>query len=163
MSTVKRHQITVILEDIRSALNVGAIFRTSDGALIEKLCLTGITPYPPHNRIPKTALGSIDTVPWEQNRNSQQVVEQIAKQMPIIAIELTDDAEIYTDFDFPAPTAIILGNEITGVSKANLKQCVRIVKIPMYGLKESLNVATAYGIVVYEIIRQYKLKGIIKC
>jgi tRNA G18 (ribose-2'-O)-methylase SpoU len=161
MPAHKRHPITVILEDIRSALNVGAIFRTSDGAWIEKLYLTGITPYPPHNRIPKTALGSIETVPWEHSRDSQHIVEQIAKQMPVIAIELTDDAEIYTDFDFPAPAAIILGNEITGVSDASLKQCTKVVKIPMYGSKESLNVATAYGIVVYEIIRQYKFKKLI--
>jgi tRNA G18 (ribose-2'-O)-methylase SpoU len=155
----KRHPITVILQDIRSALNVGSVFRTSDGGLIEKLYLTGITPYPPHNRIPKTALGSIETVPWEYNKNSIEVISTISKQMPIVAIEITNDAKIYSDYDFSAPTAIILGNEISGLNEETMSYCTEVVKIPMYGTKESLNVATAYGIILYEILRQYRLKG----
>jgi tRNA G18 (ribose-2'-O)-methylase SpoU len=151
----KKHGITVILEDIRSALNVGAIFRTSDGAGIEKLFLTGITPYPPHNRIPKTALGSVETVQWEYSKDAFVVASKIAKQMPLVAVEITSKAIKYTDHRFSDPVAIIMGNEIAGISKRIMDLCSAVVKIPMFGSKESLNVATAYGIVVYEIIRQY--------
>jgi tRNA G18 (ribose-2'-O)-methylase SpoU len=152
---MQRHPINVVLQDIRSALNVGAIFRTSDGALIEKLYLTGITPYPPHNRIPKTALGAIDTVPWERNQNTRAVIDDLAQKMPLVAVEINDQAQVYTDYKFPFPCAIILGNEISGISPDVLSRCEATIKIPMFGSKESLNVATAYGIVVYEILRQY--------
>lgn len=149
-----KHQIHVVLQDIRSALNVGAIFRTSDGAGIAKLYLTGITPYPPHNRIPKTALGAIESVEWEFNRDSVAVVKDLSEKMPVVAVEITPQAVNYTDYKFNEPVAIIMGNEITGVTPDVLKYCSATVKIPMYGIKESLNVATAYGIMVYEIVRQ---------
>jgi len=152
------HDITVILEDIRSALNVGAIFRTSDGASINKLYLTGITPYPPHNRIPKTALGAIDTVVWEYKKDTMECVKQIVKDRPILAIEITPEAVAYSDYDFPEPVAIVMGNEISGISKNVLSLCTATIKIPMYGSKESLNVATAYGIIIYEIVRQYNVR-----
>lgn len=149
-----KHKIHVILQDIRSALNVGAIFRTSDGAGISKLYLTGITPYPPHNRIPKTALGAIDSVPWEYNKDGESVVKKIAEQMPVVAVEITPEAVKYTDYQFTEPVAIVMGNEISGISPEVLKLCSATIKIPMFGIKESLNVATAYGIIVYEIVRQ---------
>ena len=152
-----KYKIHVVLQDIRSALNVGAIFRTSDGAGIEKLYLTGITPYPPHNRIPKTALGSIDSVAWEYNKDTDAVVKEISNQMPVIAVEITPEAVNYTDYSFTEPVAIVMGNEISGISTGVLKMCIATIKIPMYGIKESLNVATAYGIIVYEIIRQLNI------
>lgn len=151
-----QHKITVILEDIRSALNVGAIFRTSDGAGIEELVLAGITPYPPHNRIPKTALGAVENVKWSHYRDQKEAIDIVSKNQPLVAVELTEDAVEYTDFNFPEPVAIIFGNEISGVSKYALSKSIAKVKIPMHGIKESLNIATSYGIVVYEIIRQYK-------
>jgi len=150
-----RHKIHVILDNVRSALNVGAIFRTSDGASIEKLYLTGITPYPPHNRIPKTALGAIDTVPWEYSKDPMNIINRLKSTMPIIAIETSSSAVDYTHYNFPEPVCIILGNEISGISDSLLKECIQTVKIPMYGSKESLNVATAYGIIIYEILRQF--------
>ena len=151
----KRNPITVILEDIRSALNVGAIFRTCDAVLAKKLILTGITPYPPHNKIPKTALGAIDTVPWIYERDKDALITELASKMDLIAIELTDTATNLYDFKFKKNSAIIFGNEITGVSIETMKKCITTVKIPMYGQKESLNVATSCGIVLYEIIRQW--------
>ena len=149
-----KHNVTVILEDIRSALNVGAIFRTSDGAGIEQLFLTGITPYPPHNRIPKTALGAIDSVQWEYNKDSLAVVKEVSLKMPVVAVEITPEAINYTDYKFTEPIAIVMGNEISGISAEILNLCSAVIKIPMYGAKESLNVATAYGIIIYEIVRQ---------
>jgi len=151
--------IKVILEDIRSAFNVGSVFRTSDAAGIEELILTGITPYPPHNRIPKTALGAIETVNWKYIPEKTKALDYCEQDSTLIAVELTDDAVSYLDYDFTKPVTIIFGNEISGVSTDTLKQCDTIVKIPMFGSKESLNIANSYGIVVYEIVRQWLAKN----
>lgn len=158
---MKRHQINPILEDVRSALNVGAMFRTSDAALVEKLYLAGITPYPPHNRIPKTALGAIDSVPWVYQKDKQLLIDTLASEMPIIAVELTPEAIDYSEFQFPERLAVVFGNEISGVSEYSLSKATTTVKIPMYGIKESLNVATTFGIILFEILRQWKGMGII--
>jgi len=159
-----RHALTVILEDIRSALNVGAIFRTCDAVGAEKLVLTGITPYPPHNRIPKTALGAIESVPWSYEREKEKVIDFYAEKMPLIAVEITPQAVELYDYEFPPQCALVFGNEISGVSAYALEKAVKTIKIPMFGVKESLNIATSVGIVCYEIIRQwrYNPKGINK-
>lgn len=147
--------IKVILEDIRSAFNVGSIFRTSDAAGIEELILTGITPFPPHNRIPKTALGAIETVNWKYFEDKMDAIDHCGKDYQLIGVEITDQAVNYLDWDFAKPTTLVYGNEITGISEAVLQKCDKVVKIPMFGEKHSLNVATSYGIVVYEIVRQH--------
>ncbi len=147
--------IKVILEDIRSAFNVGSIFRTSDAAGIEELILTGITPFPPHNRIPKTALGAIETVNWKYFEDKMDAIDHCGENYQLIGVEITDEAVSYLDWDFSIPTTIVYGNEITGISDAVLEKCDKVVKIPMFGEKHSLNVATSYGIVVYEIVRQH--------
>ncbi len=148
--------IRVVLEDIRSAFNVGSIFRTSDAAGIDELILTGITPYPPHNRIPKTALGAIESVKWVHFEEKIEALTYARRDnFELIGVELTEDAENYLENDFTKPATIIFGNEITGISEKVLKECTKIVKIPMFGEKHSLNVATSYGIVVYEIVRQH--------
>ncbi|MDD3647615.1 MAG: RNA methyltransferase [Candidatus Dojkabacteria bacterium] len=161
--------IYVILDNIRSALNVGAIFRTCDAANVEKLMLSGITAYPPHNRIPKTALGAVEYVPWQHyestidairelnNPEAQKSKNPTMKQyinVAIVSVELTKGAVNYWDYKFTGPTALIFGNEITGVSKEVLKESDAVVKVPMFGQKESLNVATTVGIVTYEATRQ---------
>jgi tRNA G18 (ribose-2'-O)-methylase SpoU len=151
-----KHNIIAVLDDIRSALNVGAIFRSSDAAGITELVLAGITPYPPHNRIPKTALGAIDSINWKHTRDKQQVITELQeKQIKIVSVELTENSETMWDFSFPEPVAVIFGNEVSGVSPEFLAASSAVVKIPMFGQKESLNVATCFGIIIYEIIRQY--------
>jgi tRNA G18 (ribose-2'-O)-methylase SpoU len=152
---MKNFPIKVLLEDIRSAFNVGSIFRTSDAAGIEELILTGITPYPPHNRIPKTALGATESVKWQYIPDKIKAAEYCDKTTEIIGVEITDDAVSYFDWDFTKPTTLVFGNEISGISVEMLSKCKKIVKIPMYGTKHSLNIATSYGIVVYEIVRQW--------
>jgi len=154
-STIKRNPVTVILEDIRSALNVGAIFRTCEAVLVQQLILTGITPYPPHNKIPKTALGAIENVPWNYEKDKSKIIDKMSKEMDLVAIEITESATDLYKYNFPKNIGIILGNEISGISNETLKKCVTTIKIPMYGQKESLNVATSCGIVLYEIIRQW--------
>ncbi len=150
------HNIIAVLDDIRSALNVGAIFRTCDAAGITQLVLSGITPYPPHNRIPKTALGAIDSVNWKHERDKQQVIAQLQKeQIKIVSVELTPAAEPMWNFSFPEPVAVVFGNEVSGVAPEFLEVSAGVVKVPMFGQKESLNVATCFGIIMYEIIRQY--------
>lgn len=148
--------IHIVLENIRSAFNVGAIFRTADAAGIEKLWLTGITPYPPHNRIPKTALGATKSVDWEYDKDPINILKKLKQEeISIVASELTNNSKPYTDFQFPKPIAIVFGNEIAGVSDEALSLCNETLAIPMHGEKESLNVEVSVGIIVYEIIRQF--------
>ncbi|MBN1915534.1 TrmH family RNA methyltransferase [Candidatus Dojkabacteria bacterium] len=154
---MKKFPVSVVLDNIRSALNVGAIFRTCDAAGIEKLYLCGITPYPPHNRIPKTALGAVETVRWEYGKNTIETVEKLKEEKKkIISVEVTDNAIEFTDYKFTTPSVLIFGNEINGVGEEILKLSDGIVKIPMFGMKESLNVATTSGIVIYEAVRQIR-------
>lgn len=147
--------VKVLLDDIRSAFNVGSIFRTSDAAGIDELILSGITPYPPHNRIPKTALGATESVKWQHFPNKIDSVNYCENTTEVIGVELTDDAIDYFDYNFRKPITLVFGNEISGISEELLKKCKKVVKIPMYGTKHSLNIATSYGIVIYEIVRQW--------
>jgi tRNA G18 (ribose-2'-O)-methylase SpoU len=149
--------IIVVLEDIRSALNVGAIFRTCDGAGISKLYLCGITPQPPHNRIPKTALGAVEFVAWEGRRNCMELLGELkAANYQILAVEQDSRSHSYYQTDYTKPTALVFGNEISGVSKPVLDFADRIIEIPMHGQKNSLNVATTVGIISYHAINNYQ-------
>jgi len=154
-----RTPIYVVLDNIRSALNVGAMFRTCDAVNIEKLFLCGITAYPPHNRIPKTALGATESVPWEHVGATLDAVNALKpiNRLALVSVELTDTAIDYWNYKFTKPTAIILGNEISGISQDILNMSDAVIKIPMFGKKESLNVATTCGIVLYEILRQFNI------
>jgi 23S rRNA (guanosine2251-2'-O)-methyltransferase len=155
-----KYPINIVLEDIRSALNVGAIFRTCDAGNIEKLWLTGITPYPPHNRIPKTALGSIEYVNWEQTKDTEAILKNFKTQnKKVYSIEITDNSKDIFNTEIEFPAVFILGNEINGVSKSSMQLSDAVIHIPMYGRKESLNVATTCGIVIYEAIRRFLLKN----
>lgn len=151
--------IKVILEDIRSAFNVGSVFRTCDAAGIEELILTGITPYPPHNRIPKTALGATESVKWQYIPDKDDALDYCEKNSTLVAVELTEDALNYMDYDFTKPVTLVFGNEISGVTKRTLERCNAVVKIPMFGSKESLNIANSHSILSYEIVRQWLAKG----
>ena len=157
---LNRNPIYVVLDNIRSALNVGAIFRTCDATLVNKLYLCGITAYPPHNKIPKTAIGATEVVPWEYRKNTVEVVQELKENgVQIVSIEISEDSQIYTDFKFKKPTAIVLGHEIHGVSPEIIKLSDAVVEIPMLGQAHSLNVATTTGIVLYEVIRQWGIKS----
>ncbi|MFC1780079.1 RNA methyltransferase [Patescibacteria group bacterium] len=151
----KAHPIIVVLDNIRSALNVGAIFRTCDATNIEKLMLCGITAYPPHSRIPKTALGATESVPWEHYKTTEDTIKTMQLSNYVtISVELTSNATNLWDYEFKPNTALVFGNEISGISKEVQKMSDDVVKIPMFGKKKSLNVATSCGIVLYEALRQ---------
>ncbi len=150
-----KKEIFIVLEDIRSALNVGAIFRTCDATDVKKLFLTGITAYPPHNKIPKTALGATDTVDWEYHKNIKHVLDFLDKKhITIVSADIVKGSKNIYKTELQTPIAVVFGNEITGVSNYVQGRSKDTLHIPMLGTKESLNVATSCGIITYEILRQ---------
>ncbi len=154
----ERHPIYGLCDNIRSIFNVGAIFRSSDAAFISKLYLTGYTPYPPRKEIDKVALGATLTVPWEYYKNPIDAIDKLKEnKIKICIIELTDSNKTIWDFnknDFPV--CLVVGNEISGVSKEIIDRADFSAEIPMYGMKQSLNVSVAYGIALYEFLRKLK-------
>lgn len=154
---IPRLPVYAILENLRSAFNVGSIVRTADCALVEKVIFCGITAHPPHDKLDKTALGALPYVPWEQRSTAVECVNELKGQgIPIVALETTNQSRIHWEFPFLLPTALVLGNESLGVSEDVLKLADHIVEIPMLGFKNSINVAVAFGIVLYEIQRQHR-------
>ena len=157
ISQVKKLPVYVLLNSIRSSYNVGSIFRTSDGAMIEKLYLCGYTPHPPKKEVLKTSLGSQDSVDWEYVKDPKSVIADLRKRgIKICALELTSSSNPYyqlTSQDFPL--CLIIGNEISGVSQDLLDLCDKSIEIPQYGIKQSLNVAVAYGVAVFDLRRIY--------
>ncbi|MBK8984181.1 MAG: RNA methyltransferase [Ignavibacteria bacterium] len=157
-----RNPIYVLCDNIRSIFNVGAIFRTSDAAFIEKLYLTGYTPYPPRNEIEKVALGATETVPWEYFKDPVEIILKLKKNnIKIAVLEITDDQNLIWNVKAEQfPICLVLGNEINGVSKEIIDLADLSFEIPMLGMKQSLNVSVAYGIAVYEMVRELKYTDI---
>jgi 23S rRNA (guanosine2251-2'-O)-methyltransferase len=152
-------QTTLILDNIRSAHNVGSIFRTADGAGVDKIYLIGTTPAPRDRfgrevaEIKKTSLGAFEFVPWEQvsNEDLPQLIDQLRQDdISIVAVEQTDKSILLDSFSRPDNVAYILGNEIDGVGKEWLQAADSVVEIPMKGQKESLNVSVTAGIILFK-------------
>lgn len=155
----KRNPVYVILDNLRSAYNVGAIFRNCDAFLVEKLVLCGITAHPPNRKLKKTAMSSESYVPWEYVRETIDVVLSLKeKGIRVFSCERTEESKSLKDFEFTYPSGIVFGNEAEGVSKKVLEASDEIVEIPMMGFKNSLNVATTVGIVLYQIVQKKKLE-----
>ena len=152
-----RTPIVAVLDNIRSLYNVGAMFRTSDGLMVEKMYLCGMTGIPPRKEIEKTSLGASDLVPWEYRKYAAKAVEELkAKGYQIVALELTDPPIHYAEADFKFPVALVVGHEINGVSNEVMKMVDFSISIPMLGRANSLNVATAYGIAAYQMLYKYQ-------
>jgi tRNA G18 (ribose-2'-O)-methylase SpoU len=153
--TMPRLPIVVLVDNVRSLYNVGSIFRTSDGVMIEKLILCGYTPHPPRKEIEKTALGATKSVPWEYVKHPIEAIQELKnKRFTISCLELTNTSVPYFEVEQSSfPLCLIIGNEITGVSKELIDACELGIEIPMVGTKQSLNVAVAYGIAVFELAR----------
>ncbi len=148
--------VTVVLDNIRSAFNVGSIFRTAECFGLQRLWLTGYTPTPEMKHTQVTAMGTHEHVTWCHMPSLQQAVAQFRESgIPVIAIEHTKDSTPITELAFPMPCALILGNERYGVDRGALRNADHLVHIPMFGRKNSLNVGTAFGVVAAEIRRQY--------
>jgi 23S rRNA (guanosine2251-2'-O)-methyltransferase len=149
--------LVLVLDNLRSGLNVGSLFRTADAFLVEKLLLCGITVQPPHREVLKTALGSTESVAWEYFGDVLEAVQALKAQgYAIWAVEQTDTKTWLQDFQ-PLPEgkyALVLGNEVDGVDEALLPLCDGAIEIPQFGAKHSLNVAVAGGIVVWELAKK---------
>jgi 23S rRNA (guanosine2251-2'-O)-methyltransferase len=155
LSKMDRFPIFVILDDIRSLYNVGSMFRTADGARVSRMILSGFTPTPPRKEIEKTALGATATVPWEYVRDPLEAVASLKRDgVRICLVEHTDGSRSYDtlgDGDFPI--CLVVGNEISGIRRGIVEAADMAVDIPMYGMKQSLNAAVAFGIAVFACAR----------
>jgi 23S rRNA (guanosine2251-2'-O)-methyltransferase len=149
--------VSILLDNVRSLYNVGAFFRTADAAGCEKLYLCGITGRPPKSAITKTALGAEETVVWEHHARVEPLVcEMQQRGYEIAAIETSQRAVDLFDWQPNFPICLLFGHETDGLSAELLALCDTHVRIPMLGRKHSLNVATAGGVVIYELLRKYR-------
>jgi 23S rRNA (guanosine2251-2'-O)-methyltransferase len=150
--------VCVLLDNVRSAYNVGAFFRTADAAGIEKLYLSGITGRPPQNAITKTALGAEATVPWEHRGDPLPLLAELqARGHQIAAIETTPRSVDIFEWVPRFPVCVIFGHEVDGLRPEIGERADVHIRIPMLGRKHSLNVATAGGVVLYELLRKYRV------
>lgn len=154
---IKTLPVSILLDNVRSIYNVGAFFRTADAVSIERLYLSGITACPPEQGIAKTALGAEGTVPWEYCSDAEKKLCALRDRGHEIAvIETSVHAIDLFDWHPRFPVCIIFGHEVDGVGLSLMKMADMHVRIPMLGLKHSLNVATAGGVILYELLRKYR-------
>ena len=153
-----RLPFNAVLDNIRSAHNVGSIFRTGDGANISELLICGYSPTPPHRHLSKTALGAVDVVPWRHFATVEEAIGDLkGRGVQILAVELTNDSTSLYDFPLQFPLALVMGNEADGLSTRICEMCDATVHLPMRGLKNSLNVSVAFGVAMYEVLRRYEI------
>lgn len=154
----EKHRLVVVLDNIRSMHNVGSVFRTADAFLVEAICLCGYTPQPPHRDIHKTALGATETVNWIYSPTTMEAVQHLKERgYRVFAVEQAVGSISLEQFNMDQllPTAIVFGNEVEGVDADVLKICDGCIEIPQYGMKHSLNVSVAAGIVLWEMVRKF--------
>jgi len=145
----------VVLDNIRSAFNVGSIFRTCDAAGVQHLYLGGICPYPPNPKLVKTSLSAEKFVPWTHSLSTLEIVEQLrGNGISIVSVELTSQSIAYDEAEYEEQTAFVFGHEVAGVAVPILRKSDLVVQIPMMGRKNSLNVGTSVGIVLFEHLRR---------
>ena len=157
--TTQKSPIVLVLDNIRSHLNVGSVFRTADAFLVEAIYLGGITGTPPHRDINKTALGATETVEWKHFETTIQAVELLRQNgYKIIAIEQAENATMLNDFQPQEGSkyAIIFGNEVDGVDQEVVSKSDLVIEIPQYGMKHSLNISVSAGIVVWDVVQKVR-------
>ena len=148
--------IIAVLENIRSAYNVGSVFRTSDAFLIEAIYIVGYSAKPPHKEIKKTALGAEETVIWKYFKTSAEAIDELKiRKYKVYAVEQAEESYKLHSANFRQneKIAVVFGNEVTGVEQTTIHLCDGCIEIPQLGMKHSLNIATAAGIVLWELIR----------
>jgi 23S rRNA (guanosine2251-2'-O)-methyltransferase len=149
--------VSVLLHDVRSLYNVGAFFRTIDAAGCDRLYLSGITGRPPHRSLAKTALGAEETVRWEHHPEPSALIGRLREQgAEIAAIETSVHATDLYDWQPRFPVCVLFGHEVDGLAEPLLALSDTHIRVPMLGRKHSLNVATAGGVVIYELLRKYR-------
>jgi len=148
--------IIVVLENIRSAYNVGSVFRTSDAFLIEAIYIIGYSAKPPHKEIKKTALGAEESVTWKYFKTSAEAIDELKiRKYKVYAVEQAEESyKLHSEnFRQNEKVAVVFGNEVTGLEQTTIHLCDGCIEIPQLGMKHSLNIATAAGIVLWELIR----------
>jgi tRNA G18 (ribose-2'-O)-methylase SpoU len=154
---IDRLPVAVLLDNVRSLYNVGAFFRTADAVRVESIVLAGITPTPHDPRIAKTALGAERSVPWSKAADAAAAIDGLrVRGHEIAAIETCLHAVDLFDWNPRFPMCVVFGHEVDGIPPALLERCDVHVRIPALGTKSSINVATAGGVVLYELLRKYR-------
>lgn len=151
-----KNKVVIVLENVRSMQNVGSVFRTADAFLIEAIYLTGYTPQPPHRDIQKTALGATDTVRWIYFETVAEAVHSLRSEgYCIYGVEQVEGSKMLHELkmEYSTPIALIFGNEAQGVESDTLLLCDQCIEIPQAGMKHSLNISVAAGIVMWEFTR----------
>ena len=151
--------LVIVLDNVRSMHNVGAVFRTADAFLVEKILLCGITPQPPHREIHKAALGATESVDWAYFESVTEALQSIKSEgYRVVGVEQTTGSQMITEFDFAKSQkyALVLGNEVEGISDEVLPLCDDFLEIPQQGTKHSLNVSVCGGIVMWEFFKHLK-------
>ncbi len=148
--------IILVLENIRSAYNVGSVFRTSDAFLVQAIYIIGYSAKPPHKEIKKTALGAEETVTWMYFKTTEEAITELRKEgFNVYAAEQAEGSYKLNAIEFEADEkiAVVFGNEVTGVEQSTIALCDGCLEIPQLGMKHSLNIATAAGVVLWELVR----------
>lgn len=148
--------VIVVLENIRSAYNVGSVFRTCDAFLIEAIYIIGYSAKPPHKEIKKTALGAEETVQWKYFKTTEEAIAELRlSDFKVYAVEQAENSYKLqsTGFRQTDKIAVIFGNEVTGVEQSTIDICDGCIEIPQLGMKHSLNIATAAGVVLWELVK----------
>ncbi len=150
----EKFPVVVVLDNVRSMHNVGSVFRTADAFLVSGMWLCGYTPRPPHRDIQKTALGATETVKWQYAEKTADALTVLKDEgYRIFAVEQVEKSVSLQDFSFDSEekVAVIFGNEVTGVDAEVLALCDGFVEIPQFGMKHSLNISVAAGIILWEL------------
>lgn len=155
----RKTPLIIVLDNIRSLNNIGSVFRTADAFLVEKIYLCGITAQPPHKDIHKTALGATETVDWEYQENTLELVEKLKREnITILSIEQAENAVMLDEFT-PSEHqkyAVIFGNEVKGVDQKVVNASDVVIEIPQYGTKHSLNISVSAGVVVWDLFSKMR-------
>jgi tRNA G18 (ribose-2'-O)-methylase SpoU len=150
-----KNPLYIILDNLRSAFNVGAIFRLCDTMRVSGLFLCGYTAFPPHKKLEKTSLGAIDFVPWKKFEHTRDAVGYLQqKGIPVWAAETTSLSRSYLSVEYPHEIGIVFGNEAYGVSRDIMEICDNLIEIPLFGFKNSLNVATSCAVIGFKAIEK---------
>jgi 23S rRNA (guanosine2251-2'-O)-methyltransferase len=149
--------VIIVLDNVRSHLNVGSVFRTADAFLIEAIYLCGITGIPPHRDIQKTALGATETVMWQYFDSTQEAITELKSTGYMVAsIEQAENATMLNDINYNGKQklAVVFGNEVYGVDQEIVSASDMVIEIPQFGTKHSLNISVSVGIVIWELVRK---------
>ena len=156
LAKIERFPLYTLLDNVRSLYNVGSIFRTADAVRLNRLFLTGITGCPPRREIDKTALGAVQTVPWEYHEDAISLLKKLkSEKIKIVVLEHTSGSLSFQDFKPEFPLCLVVGNEVFGAQEKIVELADDAIEIPMYGNKQSLNVTIAHGIVIYDLLFKY--------